>query len=283
MSVELTATQFVWRCLGLWREDYLPPTPPGPARDARCWLCGGATEGCGWPRYLALSDKFTNHTLARVPTSGAICVPCAGLAGKAIWDRYVATHGARLGIKTGHAMSWRSYSHLFAPGLHRCPTRAEWAAILCDPPEPPFLAVIAVSGQKHLLFRAAVAWNRDRYPVQFEEQRVYVDRARLARYLHDVTAMLALGARREEIVSGRYAVERLRTTTRHAWQQAETALAEWRRADPVLLQLATFIAPAPESRSGPQPEPQSEPQPEPEPWSGAAPRQLQLFSLEDER
>ena len=242
-------TQFAWQCLA---TDGLPHGLGGafvpddaPANDPRCWLCGGETGGVGWPR-ASLPATFTTPTLAAVPTSGTICQACMALASKATWEAYVVAWNAAYPdatpLKTGHATSWRNYSHLFRPGYHECPTRARWRAILLEPPEPPFLAVIATSGQKHLLFRGQVATDRDWFPVQVEDERIWIEWAGFRQCLMQFEALLALGYSREEIVTGRYQVARVHKQGMAAWRAAETRFRPWREREPGWVQLAAHVA-----------------------------------------
>ena len=226
---------------------YVPPAPRRGQRfgaSTACWLCGGPTAGVGWPRVTALPDTFTNHNLAASPASDAICQACMFCQSKATWETYVDAHPA-MGLKKGHAMSWRFYSHAaWGTMHHECPQRARWRALLLDPPAAPFLYVIAVSGQKHLIFRGTVASDRDRFPVLLEETTVWVDRARWRACLDAVETLYALGFAKEGILTGRYHQATMRTVGLARWRAAERALAPWRRR-PRDLDLALHVAQRP--------------------------------------
>lgn len=237
-----TATQFAWRTLAL--GEYPPPVPKrgeqyGP--DPDCWLCGGETGGVGWPFALAIPPTYTNHTLAARPMSASVCQPCAAMGSKETWERYVATV-PDAGLKSGHAMSWRCYSHVFHRFGHECPNRARWRELLLDPPEPPFLLVVALSGQKHLIFRSRIAHSRDAYPVQFEEAALLVHRAEFAACLADVETVYALGFSKDSILSGRYHPAQTMKVGIGAWRTAEAAIVPWRTRQPRLLELACHVA-----------------------------------------
>ena len=230
-------TRFAWQCLG----D--APFPPAGdfAPDDPCWLCGGPTEGVGWWREKWLTPTFTNHNLAAVLSSRAICQPCVAMASKTTWETYVAAHPEK-GLKTGHAMSWRFYSHVFAAGLHDCPTRERWRQWLLEPPEPPFLFCVSTSGQKHLLFRCRIAGSRELYPVQFEDDLVMVRRDRFAGCLADVEDGLAAGLRRDDILTGRYNSRQALNAGLARWRDLEYRLDRWRRMEPGMLRLAHRFA-----------------------------------------
>jgi len=237
-----SATDFAWSVVGGY-----PLTPESGllASDARCWLCGGDTHGQGWPLREAVKPTFTNHNRARCNTSNAVCQPCVAMSSKATWERYVADH-PEMGLKTGHAMSWRFYSHLFYAEYHECPDRERHRAILLDPPPPPFLHVIATSGQKHIIFRAQVAHDREFFPVQFEEETVYIQRAAFAHLLADFEAGLAAGISRDDLLTGRYHPATAKRLSVSDWRAIESRVSLWRSMRPQWLRIAHHVARRPE-------------------------------------
>lgn len=216
-----------------------------PGADPRCWLCGGAIDAPGWSRDDAFPDTFTNVNLARVPDSRTVCQACAAVSRGESWAAYAARR-PDLALVTKHPISWRSYPHAITADAHEVPSAARWRALLLDPPAPPFVFVIPESKQKHLLFRAAVAYSRDRYPVQLEEDQVVVDRAAFAACLAAIEALLALGFPRDAARSGRYGQEAIRRAGLAAWRAAEAAAAPWRRRAPDLVRLAALVGHRPE-------------------------------------
>lgn len=208
-------------------------------------MCGGPTHGVGWRRDRWLPPTFTNHNLSACMSSNAVCQACVALASKDTWERYVAAHPEK-GLKTGHAMSWRFYSHVFSAAGHECPSRTRWRQLLIDPPAPPFVFCISTSGQKHLLFRCRVAGSRELFPVQFEDERLMVRRDSLRRCLADYEQALALGLRRDDILSGRYNSKQLLGVGPLLWRDLEFRLARWRRVEPAPFRLAHRFATGPE-------------------------------------
>lgn len=241
-----TGSAFTARVLGL-----LPWEPPTPKRGPRfgtsqdCWLCGGPTGGVGWPKATAIAPTFTNHNLAAAPWSDAVCQACVATSSGETWKTYTQAH-PEMGLKAVHPLSWRSYSHVIWAGGHECPTKATVKQRLLDPPPPPFLFVVALSGQKHLLFRAHVATDRDRFPVQLEEEWVLVDRLRLATCLADFERLLALGCRRDAIFSSHYSAYEMMAAGVATWRDAEVVWAPWRR-EPGYARLAHLAARPPEA------------------------------------
>lgn len=189
-----------------------------PVPDARCWLCGGETGGLGIPAAGLIRPTFTNRDSARRPESRSLCAGCAFcLSHPSLRSRSILAHA-------------RGLAH---------PSRAEAREALLLPPEPPFVFCVAVSGKKHLHFRARVAWSRDRYPVQFEDLAVEVDREVLACILSDVDLLLrAFG--KEEVRTGRYRGQPPKGADLKALAVAEERLSRFRGSR--LFKLAVHVA-----------------------------------------
>lgn len=205
----LLPTAFAWsvvQSIAGYAEGFPPPAVAKGERfgsDEQCWLCGGPTHGVGWPWKTAITPTFTNHNNAAALASRTLCQPCVAMQSKETWEAYVAAR-PDAGLKTGHAVSWRCYSHAFHQHGHECPSRAAWREWLLDPPAPPFLFALAVSAQKHIIFRAPVAHDRTLYPVQLEEDTVWIDGREFATCLHAFEVLYGLGFSKDQILSGHY-------------------------------------------------------------------------------
>lgn len=239
-----TASQLVAAALALLPH---PPPKPHAATDAHCWLCGGTIDAPGWPRTV-FPATFTNVNVAAAPSSRTVCQACVAVSSGETWAAYAARR-PDLGLVTKHPISWRSYSHLVTATEHHCPRGPHWRRWLLDPPDPPFVAVVAVSGQKHLLFRASVATSQWIYPVQIEEERVVVNRERFAACLAAFEALYRLGLSKEGIATGRYHHGALVKIGPRAFHAAEAAFAPWRRDEPGLTRLAAICAAREETES----------------------------------
>jgi CRISPR type IV-associated protein Csf1 len=199
--------------------DYADPqleAVPDPA----CWLCGGEiTGGQGLPTKKAIRPTFTDHPYARGQGSGSVCAGCAFCLS---------------------ARTLRNYSILATgAGLLQHPSRAEWREILCNPPEPPFVMCLAVSGQKHLSFKAPVNLDRDHFTALLEEREIFVMPDRIAQALVAVEALYAYFTK-DEIATGRYSQHRIRECDIARWERLEAGVAEWRGRP--LFDLALFVA-----------------------------------------
>lgn len=247
---ELTTTQQIWRWLGS------PPWPPPPAprgkplfgTSDRCWLCGGSAGE--EPHYLGnwLRENFTGHQYAKCPSSDAVCQACVYLTDGDSWREYCAAH-PEMGLKSMRPLSWRSYGHVFAEGLHVCPVRGEWRQWLVEPPDAPFVVLLPESAQKHIVFLARVSTSRYRYWLQLEEDTVLVDRADMAAVMELFERLLALGFTRDEIVSGRYQQGRL-LRAGLKMLTLEDDIAQFRRSNFALLRAASIAAHGPAKEDG---------------------------------
>lgn len=193
-------------------------------KDELCWLCGQPTGGQGVPTKKAIKPTFTNSDMALAPESKSVCINCAFCLSQA---------------------SLRFYSILATEDGMAHPGRAEIRDLLVNPPMPPFVLTIAVSGQKHLTFRADVAHNREQFPVQFEEMQAIVQPGQLARILEPVEKLYTVFSK-EEITTGRYSQGRMRQMGLGEFQQLESKIADRRGSR--LFELAVFVAQKQEPR-----------------------------------
>ena len=186
--------------------------------DKVCWLCGGETAGRGVPTRKAIKPTFTDHPHARNQGSRSICSGCAFCLS---------------------ARELRNYS-ILVTGDRLChPTRAEWREVLTNPPEPPFVMCLAVSGQKHLTFKAPVNLERERFTVLLEERPIYVIPARFGSLIEVVEALYIYFSK-DEISSGSYRQHKIKECSLRRWEELEMDIADWRGRP--LFDLAIFVA-----------------------------------------
>ena len=250
MSLDLQyPTQFAWACCEA--GDFPPPEPtrkgvPRFGPDAVCWLCGGPTDGVGWPHKLGLADTFTDHNKAARLDSSTVCQACVATSASAGWRQYAEAHPER-GLwvwfpeKEGtkpRSFNWLYTSHVFAQGYHETPDRKRWRAILLDPPDPPFLAVMAINGKKQILFRGRVSQSRAAFWVQADETRVLVRPGEFARCLAAFEELYNAGFSKDSIVSGQYHSGQMGKVGLARWRELEMAIRPWRDHYPGYLLLA---------------------------------------------
>lgn len=213
-----------------------------------CYLCGKVNAA----NSLDLPKSFTSHSLARSPFSTKLCDRCYGaIAGNQKQMYYWNPN------KNQWSKVWgRSLSRLYQGDKLLCPTiggeregllmvkdlatREAIRGWLLNPPSPPFTIAIAVSGQKHILPFAIQAEDRDRFPVQFETESLWVDRNKFATLLHHYQALMALGFSKTEITSGDYRSDRLVAAINSDFSSHERVLACSRGSG--LLLLAEHVA-----------------------------------------
>ena len=170
------------------------------------------------------------------------------------WGQYVAAHPERgfeaaFPVKEGkalRALNWLYMSHLFRPGHHETPDRVRCRALLLDPPEPPFLLCIALLGQKHVIFKGEVAHNRSVFPVQADDDRIYIKREEFIVFLDAFETLYAMGFSKDSIVDGRdWNQARILKLGISRWRTAEAIFAPLRCATPGYLVLAHHCAQRP--------------------------------------
>lgn len=192
-----------------------------PVKDAKCYLCGGNTDGMGKPVAKAILPTFTDRDKARYPQSESICPGCA-------WC---------LSFR-----ELRNYSIVATADKLQHPDRITLRQLLLEPPQPPFVFCIAVSGQKWVHFKSIVNYDRDNYAVQMEDTRVPVDRNFLPEMLGWIESLYAVFTK-EEITTGRYNQNRIKQFGISKFQELEKRVAIYRGQR--MFDLAVFIAQKP--------------------------------------
>lgn len=193
--------------------------------NERCWLCGGSAFA-SVPLREFVKPTFTDHDKVGCPSSDVVCAACAFCH-----DEQSELLAGLVGKDKPQRM--RNYSHFVVNGewipLSKG-DKARMTELLLRQPE---LAVIAVSGQKHIIFRAQPGWW------QIEEQSVLPFPDRL-RELLTVVESLYTGFSKAEIETGRYIQYRIAKFGLSEWWALESQIKNERGGLP--LQLAIFLA-----------------------------------------
>jgi len=127
----------------------------------------------------------------------------------------------------------RNYSHFVVNGEWVPLGKGDKARMRELLMQNPDLAIIATSGQKHLIFRAQPGWW------QIEEQSVQPFPETLERLLEPVEALYTAFSK-SEIETGNYAGHRILKFGLSEWQGLEAQIVRWRGS--IQLELALFLA-----------------------------------------
>jgi hypothetical protein len=196
-----------------------------------CRICGNDGIGSEWSSWV--SDTFTNYDL--LLPGEIICDDCR------FWFGQKSDELQRR-MRKDKPQKMQNYSHFIIGGEWRPVGKGDKSAmaqILTTPPFPE-MAAVAVSGQKHLAFRArrnppggSAGW------VQYEEQAVWVIQDDLRGLLKSIEALYA-GFSKSEIESGRYFPQRILRFGVDRWQELEACIKHKRST--VIFSLALFMA-----------------------------------------
>ena len=207
------------------RSDDLEPLKI-EATEGPCWLCGSDTRGEGVHIRHAIKDTFTDHDLARAPWSKHICRACA-------W-----------------CLSWkylRNYSIVASNTMVIHPGKGQLRKYLLSPPSPPFVMIIAVSGQKWLHFKSPVNHCEDGYIAMLEETPVIVNRRQLGVLIDRMINLLSVFSK-SEIQGGGYSQSRVQKYGLKRWQHDEKEIATCRGSG--LFDLALYASQKEEEKEG---------------------------------
>ena len=247
-----TVTQFAW-----YASCEMGEFPPPADRNGKtlygqhsyCWLCGGETHQKGWRHKDGLAPTFCDHNVAKRLDSDTVCEACVATSSTKGWITYASryperqlwTHFPKKGEKEPRAFNWLYGSHVFTLGHHESPDRKRWREILLDPPEPPFVLIMTVSGKKQLVFRGRISHSKDTFWLQCEDQKVLINRLPFSQCLSDFEALYNEGFSKDSIVTGHYHTGQL-AKTGMKWRALEANIKHWRQRFPDYMTVCHFCA-----------------------------------------
>lgn len=206
----------------IYRAAGEPPTE-NDGIDGPCRLCGDREyDGVSFSDWV--KDTFMDHDKLKIGT--IICRACLFCAD----DRSVLLQ-TKLG--RGKPQRMRNYSHFVVSGQWMAYHKGQKRGIAAALQSNPEVAVIAMSGQKHLIFRARPGWW------QIEEQAQQPSRAQLF-WLAKAVEQLLPGFSKTEIESGHYAQYRIVKYGLAQWNERERVIAPHRGS--LIFTLAVWLA-----------------------------------------
>lgn len=247
----MSTTQFVWRdCLGM--ESWEPPESKSKTKerygpDLECWLCGGDTENKGWHFKDIVGSAFTDFNIAKAPHSKTICQSCAALMKKESWVIACEKHGHSPYFpvkddKKPFLSNWMFSSHVFSTTGWLKPDKAEVRDLLINPPNPPFVFVVASVGKKHVIFRSIVNLAQDVFFVSLDDSVIKVDLTIFRELLKDFELYYSMGFSKDSLMTGQYNQAAIMSVGLSVWRKAEMVMSKWRADQPQMLQLAHFCS-----------------------------------------
>jgi len=168
--------------------NFVDPATHGDYNAAwcgKCLICGAESHG-GITALKMLGGNYTDWHLHKESGSDHICAACS--------------FTMLLNMESNRCSLFR-YSFVSEKMLHLC-NRAEMRDWLINPPEPPFVMVVAVSQKKHLAIKSRVSYSRDIYFCNFEEECVQVNRGMATDIIHTCEALRGIGFTKDEISRG---------------------------------------------------------------------------------
>jgi hypothetical protein len=172
-----------------------------------------------------VKDTFTDHD--KLSPGAFICQACQFCASE-------ATPGLAERVGKDKPQKFRNYSHFVSAGVWHPLSKGDKRRMRELLLAAPDVALIAVSGQKHLFFRATPGWW------QIEEQAARPFPDVLVATLALVEPLYQAGISKTEIESGRYDQRRILAIGIAPWWTTEQEIAPMRGT--MKLQLALFLA-----------------------------------------
>lgn len=204
--------------------------------ERHCFYCGA---DCNDSRSTAeyVKHSFTDWPSVQAPASEYVCVGC----------ELATQEKAEINGRSGQKR--RNYSWLITAGRAVALTKANLPELRTPcfaPPEPPWALAIAASGQKQLLYRTPVNYDRELITVQLETERVTFRPAELAERYAQAEALVP-GLGKTKLLDG-YWPTGLVLRLASLYPDADQRLDRWRQVcgEP-LSRLAAFLVPGKEA------------------------------------
>jgi hypothetical protein len=210
------ATSIIYRAAG-------SPEIPGAITEGTCRTCGEPGIGLSWAKWV--KPTFTDHD--KICGGEIVCAACLFC-----FDDQRTDLAERMGKDKHQKM--RNYSHFVAGGEWLPLSKGDKARMRDLLLAGPEVAVIAVSGQKHLAFRCLPGWW------QIEDATVQPFARELTELLPVVEEIYNAGISKTEIETGRYIQRRILDCGVEWWAARERVIAPLRGS--IQLQLALFLA-----------------------------------------
>lgn len=190
-----------------------------------CRACGRDSIGLAFASWI--KDTFVDHDKLR--PGSIICRSCLFC-----FDDHNEILTARTGKPKLQRM--RNYSHFVTASGEWLPLskgkKARMRELLTGE-QSPAVAIIATSGQKHLIFRARMSWW------QIEERTVLPFPEQLGALLEPIETLYRAGASKGEIETGHYSQKTIGKVGRSLWLDLELKLRPFRGGLP--MQFAVFL------------------------------------------
>lgn len=181
-------------------------------------------EATGLPFAQWIKDTFTDHD--KLSPGEIVCHGC-------LFCFTDASDAVRQRTKKEKLQKFRNYSHFVLHGEWIPLSKGDKRRMLDILRQSPTVAVIAESGQKHLVFRAQIGWW------QLEEQKLAACPDLLNDLLTHIEPLYNAGANKSEIETGRYSQKTLLAIL-PTWREHDPPLRAYRGGLP--LKLALFLA-----------------------------------------
>lgn len=152
--------------------------------DKKCFYCGASCD----EQYKTkdyVKPTFTNRDIVKQPGSEYVCKSCINSMSESMTTKQV--DGT---IKEGRSGSPRLYSWILTKNKKIACTKKHLRVLrraIISPPYEPFSLILTESGQKQIIFRGIVNYDRDNFYVTLDERNIQVQREKLKKYLQCAT------------------------------------------------------------------------------------------------
>ncbi|PCG20839.1 hypothetical protein [Brachyspira sp. G79] len=145
-------------------------------KDFDCFFCGQHfNEGIELKE--AISDRFTDYTLVKCPSSNYICESCS------------------LGL------SLIRYNYIIDSKI-KLIRQKDFADMILKQNETPFIACISTSFKKHLFYKTIINYDLNNFYIQLENETILCNRKQLINDLGFISLLQSLNVSKKNIENG---------------------------------------------------------------------------------
>ena len=147
-----------------------------------CTICGEDISG-GFQANRYFSSNYTDWGIHKEPEATGVCKSCA-------FTMLLNVESGRMALSR---YSFCAHRELELLSLKDARKR------IANPPNPPFVLVVATSQKKHLAIKAKTSYSRDYFYCNLEENVVAVNRIKAETYLNVMESLRGIGFSKEQI------------------------------------------------------------------------------------
>jgi CRISPR type IV-associated protein Csf1 len=210
-------------------------------KDDYCCLCGSELNKEGFNIDKLKSSLLESISNLKNSNSRSLCKYCYCFIYKESFDEYIKGYKIKE-IKNNNTVSWRSFSHIFYEGYHEFLNHETMRYYLLNLPNHPFMISLSTSGQKHIIYQSKIAYSKDYFPIQLEDNPLWIKYSLFLDCLFHFETLYNLGFSKQDILTGELNINQLLKSKFNEVKIINEELNKYRNKYNDIITLCNFIA-----------------------------------------